>query len=211
MKKNTLGFTLLEMAVVLIIIGFVVGALLTPLTAQVEQSRLSDANKDLAEIKEALLGYVIVNGFLPCPDTNGDGLDDGCANSNATSSSGGNLPWSTMGLKSRDPWGRPYQYRINNAFTAPFNLSTVGSGSGVIKICTDNLCVSTEASNVPLVVFSLGKNGGVPPSNQDEQENTNGDGIFVKHDFVQNGFDDVLVWVSTNVLMNRMVTAGKLP
>lgn len=212
MKKHLSGFTLLEMAVVLIIMGFVIGALVTPLTAQVEQSHLSEANKDLAEIKEALLGYVVVNGFLPCPDSSGDGIDDGCTNTNATASTEGNLPWSTLGLKSKDPWGRPYQYRINNAFTAPFNLSTVGSGGGVIKICTNSTCINTESANVPLIVFSFGKNGGTqPPISLDEQENADGDGIFVKHDFVQNGFDDVLMWISTNVLMNRMVTAGRLP
>jgi type II secretion system protein G len=212
MKKHISGFTLLEMSVVLIIIGFIVGALMAPLTAQVEKSRLSEANKDLAEIKEALLGYIVVNGFLPCPDTTGDGVADSCANTNSTVSTGGNLPWSTLGLKSNDPWGRPYQYRINNAFSAIFNLNTAGSGSGVIKICTDTTCVNTESANVPLIVFSFGKNGGIqPPVSLDEQENANGDGVFVKHDFVQNGFDDVLMWISSNVLMNRMVAAGRLP
>jgi type II secretion system protein G len=212
MKKNLLGFTLVEMAVVLIIMGFIIGALVTPLTAQVEQSRLSEANKDLSEIKEALLGYVAVNGFFPCPDTSGDGVADGCANTNSTASTEGNLPWSTLGLKSNDPWGKSYQYRVNNAFTAPFNLNTTGSGAGIIKICTDNTCSNTESENVPLIVFSYGKNGGTqPPISIDEQENADGDGVFVKHDFVQNGFDDVLMWISTNVLMNRMVTTGRLP
>ena len=212
MKKYLSGFTLVEMAVVLIIMGFIIGALVTPLTAQVEQSRLSEANKDLSEIKEALLGYLIVNGFLPCPDTSGDGVDDGCVNTNSTASTGGNLPWSTLGLKSNDPWGKPYQYRINNAFTAPFNLNTTGTGAGIIKICTNNACTNTESANVPLIVFSFGKNGATqPPVDLDEKENADGDGVFVKHDFVQNGFDDVLMWLSTNVLTNRMVTTGRLP
>jgi type II secretion system protein G len=212
MKKNISGFTLVEMAVVLIIMGFMIGILITPLTAQVDQRHISEANKDLAEIKEAILGYVVVNGFLPCPDTSGDGVDDGCANTSATSSTGGNLPWSTLGLKSKDPWGQVYQYRVNNAFSAPFNLSTVGLGAGVIKICTDSTCANTEAGNVPVLVFSYGKNGAIqPPVSLDEKENANGDGVFVMHDFIQNGFDDVFIWISANVLMNRMVIAGKLP
>jgi len=212
MKKYISGFSLVEMAVVLIIIGLVIGALVTPLTAQVDQSHLSEANKDLSEIKEALLGYAVVNGFLPCPDIDGDGVADNCINANSTSSTGGNLPWSTLGLKSKDPWGRPYQYRINNAFSAPFTLNTKGTLTGVIMICTDNTCSNTESDNVPLIVFSYGKNGAIqPPISLDEQENADNDGVFVKHDFVQNGFDDVLMWISTNVLMNRMITAGKLP
>ena len=140
------------------------------------------------------------------------GVDDGCANTNSTASTGGNLPWSTLGLKSNDPWSNPYQYRINNAFTAPFNLNATGTGAGIIKVCTDNVCTNTESANVPFIVFSFGKNGATqPPIDPDEKENADGDGVFVKHDFVQNGFDDVMMWISTNVLMNRMVTTGRLP
>jgi type II secretion system protein G len=212
MRKYISGFSLVEMAVVLIIIGFVIGAFVTPLTSQVDQSHLSEANKDLSEIKEALLGYAAVNGFLPCPDTDGDGVADNCLNANSALSTGGNLPWSTLGLKSKDPWGRPYQYRINNAFSAPFNLNTKGTSTGIITICTDNSCANTESDNVPLIVFSFGKNGAIqPPISLDEKENADADGVFVKHDFVQNGFDDVLMWISTSVLMNRMIIAGKLP
>jgi type II secretion system protein G len=212
LKKYITGFTLVEMAVVLIILGFIIGAFVMPLTVQVEQSHVAEARKDLAEIKEALLGYAAVNGTLPCPDTNGDGIVDGCLNTNATATTGGNLPWSTLGLKSQDPWGQAYQYRVNNAFTTTFNLSTVGSGAGIIKICTDNTCAVTESSNVPLIVFSYGKNGSTqPPISLDEKENANLDGVFVNHDFVQGGFDDVLMWISINVLMNRMVAVGKLP
>ncbi len=211
-KKYTSGFSLVEMAIVLITLALLIGAFITPLSAQLDQSKVTEARRDLAEIKEALLGYVAANGILPCPDNTGDGLDDLCPNTSSGSTTGGNLPWSTLGLKATDPWGRAYQYRVNNAFTTIFNLNTAGSGSGVIKVCTTNTCAITESSNLPLVVFTYGKNGAIqPPSNLDEQENADIDGNFVNRDFVEGGFDDVLVWISTNVLMNRMVTVGKLP
>lgn len=211
-KKYTAGFSLVEMAVVLVILGLLIGVFVTPLTTQIEQSRVTEARRDLAEIKEALLGYATVNGFLPCPDTNNDGIADACPDTNATATTGGNLPWSTLGLKSQDPWGRAYQYRVNNSFSAAFLLTSTGSGAGVIKICTSSACANTESSNVPLVVYSYGTNGATqPPTGADEQENADLDSTFVNHDFVAGGFDDVLMWISTNVLMNRMVTAGKLP
>jgi len=207
------GFTLVELAIVLVIVGLLVSAFLTPLSAQLDQSRNAAARRDLQEIKDVLLGFVVVNSRLPCPDTDGDGTEDACANTNATSSTGGNLPWADLGLKSTDPWGRAYQYRVNNAFTTNFLLTTVGTGAGIIRVCTDNTCAFTESSNVPVLVFSLGKNGSALPVSLDEQENTDGDGIFVSHDFSDgaNAFDDLLVWVSSNLIMDRMVTTGKLP
>jgi hypothetical protein len=69
-----------------------------------------------------------------------------------------------------------------------------------------------EAANVPLVVYSKGKNGGtVPALTSDELENADLDGTFVSRDFTENGFDDLLMGISTHVLMNRMVSVGKLP
>lgn len=212
LKTHTSGFSLVEMAIVLIILALLIGVFITPLSAQLDQSKVTEARRDLAEIKEALLGYVAANGVLPCPDNTGDGLADVCPNTNSTSSTEGNLPWSTFGLKATDPWGRAYRYRVNNAFTTIFNLNTTGSGAGIIRVCTNSTCAFTESSNLPLIVFTYGKNGATqPPTNLDEQENTDLDGNFVNHDFVEGGFDDVLVWISTNVLMNRMVTVGKLP
>jgi prepilin-type N-terminal cleavage/methylation domain-containing protein len=213
-KLHQKGFTLVELAIVLVIVGLLVSAFLTPLSAQLDQSRNATARRDLQEIKEALLGFVVVNSRLPCPDTDGNGTENPCANTNATSSTGGNLPWADLGLKSKDPWDRPYLYRVNNAFTTNFLLTTAGSGAGIIKVCTDNTCGVTESSNVPVLIFSLGKNGStLPPVSLDEKENADGDGIFVNHEFGDgaNAFDDLVVWLSSNLIMNRMVTTGKLP
>lgn len=212
--KHKSGFTLVEMAIVLVIVGLLISAFLTPLAAQQEQSRNAEVRRDLSEIKEALLGFAVINGRLPCPDTDGNGTDDGCANINATSTSAGNVPWTLLNTKQLDPWGRRYRYQINNAFSTPFILTTAGSGLGSIRVCTTNACGNTEASNVPLVIFSTGQNGGVlPPAGLDEQENIDADKDFVSHDFTNGtgGFDDILVWISTNVLMNRMVSVGRLP
>jgi prepilin-type N-terminal cleavage/methylation domain-containing protein len=211
--KYKSGFTLVEMAIVLVIVGLLISAFLTPLAAQLEQSRNAEARRDLAEIREALLGFAVINGQLPCPDADGNGTDDGCINTNTK---GGDVPWALLGTKQLDPWGRRYQYRINNAFSGAFILTTTGTviGAGVIRVCTTNACVGTEANNVPLVIFSTGQNGAIlPPASLDEQENTDGDVDFVSRDFTNagGGFDDIVVWVSTNVLMNRMVSVGRLP
>jgi prepilin-type N-terminal cleavage/methylation domain-containing protein len=213
---QTRGFSLVEMAIVLAIIGLLVGAFLAPLSAQRDLKDYSQVRTDLGQIKEALYGYAIANGSLPCPDTTGDGVADVCSSVFASASTGGNLPWVTLGVQGNDPWNNPYQYRVNNAFGTIFTLSTIGTGGGILRVCADNTCVATEANNVPAVIYSSGKNGAVqPPISADELENrtTAGatfDRTFVSHDFSPT-FDDVVVWISPNILFNRMVAAGKLP
>lgn len=215
MKFNLIrGFTLVELTVVLMIVGLVLASLFVPISAQVSQAQRTETRRDLLDIKEGLLGYTLINGKLPCPDTTGDGVEDACLNTNTTSSTEGNLPWSTLALKSTDIWGRPFRYRVNNAFTTSFLLTTTGSGAGIIKICTDSTCLKTEASNVPLVVFSKGKNGALSLAEMtdvDEKENSDQDGNYVSKDAVESGYDDMVTWLSMNILMNRMVSVGKLP
>lgn len=64
------GFSLVEMAVVLVILGFVLGALLLPLQAQRQQLAQSQTEITLETAKRALLGYAQAQGRLPCPATN---------------------------------------------------------------------------------------------------------------------------------------------
>ena len=55
------------MAMVLMIVGLLLGGMLVPLSAQMDQRNVSDTQKTLSDIKEALIGYAIANGRFPCP------------------------------------------------------------------------------------------------------------------------------------------------
>jgi hypothetical protein len=50
----------------------------------------------------------------------------------------------------------------------------------------------------------------IPGAAGDELENANNDTTFISKT-TETGFDDLVVWVSPNILFNRMVAAGKLP
>ena len=77
------------------------------------------------------------------------------------------------------------------------------------------------ATGIPAIVLSYGADvsfnadGSIrTPISAAEQENTNGNSVFVLQTFSSDPnqpFDDMLVWLSPNVLMNRMVMAGRLP
>jgi len=225
------GFTLIEMAVALVVVALLLGSLLAPLSSQVEQRKISEAQKILEQINDALMGFAMSQtpARLPCPDTNGDGLEDACPFT-AGSSTEGNVPWQTLAVPAADPWGQRYQYRVNGAFTTtqangpPYlSLTTTPSGAcnppgspavGNIRICVDSACSSTLANGVPAIIYSRGPNGTQPPTSADELENADIDCLFVSRTFSSvtgTEFDDVVTWISAPVLYSRLVTAQKLP
>lgn len=223
MSRRARGFSLIEMAFVLIIVTLLLGGLLVPFATQVEQKRIGETQKAMEEIKEALLGFAIANGRLPCPDIVA-GSNDGLENSPCPAASEGNLPWATLGVGNQDAWGNRFYYRVTDGFAAAFVLG----GNGSIDVCTAGDCPAMIASNVPVVVVSYGKNGygaissnsagasNIAPTSPDELANQPGDNIFVSRPLTQPGapageFDDLVTWISPNVLFNRMVAAGRLP
>jgi prepilin-type N-terminal cleavage/methylation domain-containing protein len=74
------------------------------------------------------------------------------------------------------------------------------------------------ASDAVAVVYSLGKNAGTGGTGDDEKHNPNPQSaalVAPDRAFANatqgTAFDDQMVWLSKNILFNRMVAAGKLP
>jgi len=229
------GFSLVEMAIVLLIVAVLLGGLLPTLSGQIEQRRVSETGKQLDEIKDALIGYAIVNGRLPCPATsNSNGIENPVTGGNCANFNSGFLPASTLGLAGTDSsgfaidaWGNRIRYAVtswNNVFTTTNGMSTVGISNlaPTLLVCstatgiTATTCASGTSlttNGVPAVIYSTGKNSG---SGIDEAANTDGNITFVSHtpapgSAANGSFDDMVVWLSPNTLLNRMVAAGKLP
>ncbi|WP_296887378.1 prepilin-type N-terminal cleavage/methylation domain-containing protein [Thiobacillus sp.] len=59
MIKTTRGFTLIEMAIVLIIITILIGGLAVPLSAQIQARRIAETKKIMEEAREAIVGYAM--------------------------------------------------------------------------------------------------------------------------------------------------------
>jgi type II secretory pathway pseudopilin PulG len=140
------GFTLVEIAIALFIITMLLGSILVPLTTQVEQRQVSETQKMLEDIKEALIGHAIAKTHLPCPDrtsggagTANDTANDGVEDFDAatgfclgtlsgtwtvppaagnTRRAMGNVPWVTLGLGASDPWGNRFRYAVDMEFSA---------------------------------------------------------------------------------------------
>ena len=94
------GFSLIEIAIVLVIVGLMIGGLVTPLTVQLEQRKVAETQKALDEAKEALTGYALRYGYLPCPAISAmNGLEDRRGGRCNGDKRVGFLPWATLGLR----------------------------------------------------------------------------------------------------------------
>jgi prepilin-type N-terminal cleavage/methylation domain-containing protein len=181
--RHAAGFTLVELAVVLLILGLLLGGLLAPISVQLEQQSIKDTQRKLDEIKEALIGFSLANGRLPCP---ADGAtpsgSSGSGEESYNSTTGqcnittdGVVPWATLALPETDAWGRRFTYRVrqdwadqvNPAASATADCTEVAANASFALCSEGNITVKdgsgasgkNVAKNVPAVIVSHGKNG----------------------------------------------------
>ena len=190
MKKlnNQSGFTLIEIAVVLVLVGLLLGSFIGSVSQRIETSQRENTKKQLTDIKTALLGFVSARGRLPCPTTttgNGNEVPVGGSTSAIPCAlQHGFIPGKTLAINGvynldnllLDVWGNPIRYSVtdttNNVFTSPAGsggMSDVGMANLFpdLVICRSatigpNTCGSaanTIIQRTPFVVISLGKDG----------------------------------------------------
>jgi len=112
--KNQSGFTLIEMAVVVVIVGIVISIMATVLPSLIQSAKISKAKAILEKADYALQGYSMANNRLPFADSDTDGVED---NGDYL----GNLPYKTLGLSSGDDvWGNTIKYGVYDDLTATF-------------------------------------------------------------------------------------------
>ncbi len=227
------GFTLIETAMVLLIIGILLGGLFTSLGQSAANTRRTDALAQLRSLEESLYGFAQANGRLPCPATAGSAGVEAPAGGGVCTAGAAFVPAVTLGLQGNidaqglllDPWGNAVRYSVSDlttvapgqAFTSAaglrwvFNNGPLVAGANLIRICAVSTCAGiTLANTVPALVFSMGPNFSTGAA-ADETENSDGDNIFVNRVYSEEDFDDQLVWLSPNVLFTRLISAGQLP
>ncbi|OEU44893.1 MAG: hypothetical protein BBJ60_12580 [Desulfobacterales bacterium S7086C20] len=109
--KATRGFTLIEMAIVLVIVGIIVSIVASVLPSLIQTAKAKKAQAILKKADNALQGYSIVNHRLPCADSSTDGNED-------TGIYEGNLPFRTLGLSAgTDAWENAIKYAVYEDLT----------------------------------------------------------------------------------------------
>lgn len=156
------GFSLIEMAIVLVVIGIVLSGGLLAVSPILQSSKESETSARMDRIEQALTLYVIRYGCLPCPAepaTASGGANAGWSHGAAYYNSGcttacdattvasqGVVPWVTLGLseaEGRDGFGQRIDYAVTAALVATNGMvrtppSTYPSGTLTVQMSTAN-------------------------------------------------------------------------
>ncbi|WP_462325602.1 type II secretion system protein [Desulfoplanes sp.] len=138
MKNDTKGFTLIEMAIVLVVMGLIVGTIVPLLVTQSKTARLKEARDILRTARDEIIGYAYQYGCLP----------------NSTD----------LISTRKDPWGKEIFYRAAYNGTGESLICTSHSNDP----CEEVICNSSNTTltiggdesynNVAFVVASGGPN-----------------------------------------------------
>ena len=214
------GFTLAELAVVLVILALLSGSLLVPLGSRMEARDRQLTLERLRDIQQALTGFAIIHGRLPCPSTEADpthpnyGVEDALP---CNLSLEGRLPWRTLAMSATDAWGQErvqadepwtghWHYRVDRAFTQPPITPAVAPADNLQIRSHDDFHVTVSDSQAVALVFSTGAN-------------RSADGLNATYSAVQPkyqsgevsaSFDDLLIWIGRPLLIARLAQAGRL-
>jgi len=122
----------------------------------------------------------------------------------------------------------PLDYTKCPAFTTVGAMKGLGLAAipanavTMLRVCNAAACAAPPLPDLqltffaPAVLYSTGKNGSAAGVGTDEQENASPDGIFVSRTPTPfeaaplAGFDDLVIWVSPNILYHRIIAAGAL-
>ncbi len=154
--KKCAGFTLVEMAIVLVIFGLVLATLLLPLQAQREQAAISQTNATLESARRALLGFAQSRGRLPCPATlvsNGAEVPLGGTNASnpICNQQSGFLPAATLGIQPVDADGfalDAWNNRIRYAVTQSSAVGSPATSDFTSNIADDPLTILNESDGM---------------------------------------------------------------
>ena len=214
------GFTLAELAVVLVILALLSGSLLIPLGSRMEARDRQLTLERLRDIQQALTGFAIIHGRLPCPSTEADpdhpayGLEDPPPCNVAQP---GRLPWRTLAMPATDAWGSErlqasddwsghWHYRVDRRFADHVITAALSPGDNLQIRTPDDRNITVSDSQAVAIVFSTGANRVA-------------DGSNAIHSATQPryqagepspSFDDLLVWIGRPLLIARLAQAGRL-
>ncbi len=202
--NNATGFSLIEIAIVLVIIGILAGGGTSLLGMLTERKARNEALDYLEKAREALITYAGINGRLPWADTDGDG----CENPDA---SAGNLPYWTLGIAPTDSYKRVLRYELNTALGSDRSTTCDALRSGLtgypLVVDADG---TTTGFRVAAVLVSAGpmdadSDGNVFDDISGTYRGDNRDGRpnYIRHPPV-NGFDDLVTYISSNELCGNI-------
>lgn len=130
------AFSLVEMAIVLVILGLLLGGAMALIGPQRDVQKVKDTETEIQRTQDALIAFAInrPNGNLPCPDTNPatPGLEGprvaAGVNAGKCQRLEGWVPFALIGGVGRqDAWGNRLRYRVSPTYSQVSPWPPVGS------------------------------------------------------------------------------------
>lgn len=225
-SRHSAGFTLVELALVLIVVAILAGGMLAPLGPLLDERGRRETLDRLRDIEQALTGFAILHGRLPCPTLVADpaAADYGLEHPPpCDDSTVGYLPWRTLGVPPTDAWGAPrhsasapwtghWRYRVDRAFApaqspTPQRIDAATMPASNLQLVDHrDDSISTTSSRVVAVVLSTG------PNRRADGHNASYSRTAPKYELGETTaeFDDLVVWIGQPLLIARLAQAGRL-
>ncbi len=166
------GFTLLEMAIIVVLGGILLSFLGAALLNFLHEAQIKTTEYRLEKVQTALGHYLSINGRYPCVANRTLGLDNNLSGREVTSSCNGvafpgtvkqagvrigSVPTRTLNLPDEfiaDAWGRKFTYAVTEVLATPLQYR---ADAGVITLRDD--ADSNIVTNAHYVVLSHGTTG----------------------------------------------------
>lgn len=137
------GFTLIEIAIVLVVIGLIVSGGLLAVSPVIQSAKISETKQKMATVEAALLGYIIANGCMPCPAQRGAAATGqtadtaaavytGCTTNGCVTNGEGLVPWVSLGIAqddATDGWNRRFTYGVDPTRAVASSMQRNADGS----------------------------------------------------------------------------------
>ncbi len=208
--SNASGFTLLEIAIVMVIIGLLTGGGVSLMKMLTERKARNETVTYLQQVRAALVSYAARTGRLPWADGNTAGSVDGLEDTGATN---GFLPYRTLQMAPSDPYKRILRYEVNAHLTArPTACEALHTG---LQASDPPLVMDADGAaatfNVAVVLVSAGPMDADGNGNAFDDlnsggflgNNATGSDNYLRHPPAPD-FDDLTLYIGGNELFGEM-------
>jgi prepilin-type N-terminal cleavage/methylation domain-containing protein len=199
------GFTLLEIAIVMVIIGLLTGGGVSLMKVLTERKARTETLEYLQQGRTALVSFAVSRGRLPWADSDGDGVE----NSGVTQ---GGLPFLTLQMAPTDAYRRVLAYEFNPNLSANrfASCSALRAGLGVRPSVVDGdgagaafAVAAVLVSAGPMDADGSGDVLDALAAGPHQGNNATGTPNYLRHPPVA-AFDDLATYLSGNELFGQL-------
>ncbi len=173
--KNEDGFTLIEMAIVITIVGIMIAGFTTGFVLYLDQAKTNVTDERIEKIREAVNIYLEINGKLPCVarlsnqidaggfgkeiksgDCSDSGVPNGTFQDTTFSVRIGAVPVRSLNIPDEymfDGWGNRFLYAVQE------QLATDGQYDGIGQITVVDSASNIVTNSAHFVILSVGEDG----------------------------------------------------